>query len=76
MFRVSNIWIGNIYFPDYGKQYSDCEGNVGAGISTSLSVSDGLGPSIFRRKTERTRPMREEMDGRVYISHQSRRFNL
>ena len=28
-------------------------------------MSDGLGPSIFSRKMEKARPMREEMDGKV-----------
>ena len=30
-----------------------------------MSISDGLGPSIFRRKIEKARPMREEMDRKV-----------
>ena len=30
-----------------------------------MSISDGLGPSIFCRKMEKARPMREEMDVRV-----------
>ena len=30
-----------------------------------MSICDGLGPSIFCRKMEKARPMREEMDGRV-----------
>ena len=30
-----------------------------------MSISDGLGPSIFCRKMEKARPMRKEMDGRV-----------
>ena len=38
---------------------------VGAGIGTLMSISDGLGPSIFCRKMEKARPMREEMDGKV-----------
>ena len=38
---------------------------VGAGISTLMSISDGLGPSIFCRKMQKARPMREEMDGKV-----------
>ena len=38
---------------------------VGAGINTLMSISDGLGPSIFCRKMEKERPMREEMDGKV-----------
>ena len=39
--------------------------NVGAGIDILMSVSDGLGPSIFCRKMEKARPMRYEMDGKV-----------
>ena len=38
---------------------------VGAGINTLMSISDGLRSSIFCRKMEKTRPMREEMDGKV-----------
>ena len=30
-----------------------------------MSISDGLGPSIFCRKMEKARPMMEEMDGKV-----------
>ena len=30
-----------------------------------MSISDGLGPSIFCRKMEKARPMREEMDGKI-----------
>ena len=37
-----------------------------------MSISDGLGLSIFCRKMEKARPMREEMDGRVvYFSPES-----
>ena len=43
----------------YCKQY------VGARIGTLMSISDGFGPSIFCRKMEKARPMREEMDGKV-----------
>ena len=39
--------------------------SVGAGIKTLMSISDGLGSSIFCRKMENARPMREEMDGKV-----------
>ena len=39
--------------------------SVGAGINSLMSISDGLGPSIFCRKMEKARPMREEMDGKV-----------
>ena len=38
---------------------------VGAGKDTLMSNSDGLGPSIFCRKMEKARPMREEMNGKV-----------
>ena len=30
-----------------------------------MSISDGLGPSIFCRKVEKARPMIEEMDSKV-----------
>ena len=45
--------------------FLDCKQYVGAGINTLMSVSDGLGPSIFCRKIEKARPMREKMDGKV-----------
>ena len=63
------------HFPSYGKIFSiphsgnkcfwTINKNVGAGINTLMSVSDGLGLSIFYRKMEKVRPMREEMDGKV-----------
>ena len=34
-------------------------------MSTSMSIPEGLGPSIFCRKIEKARPMREEMVGKV-----------
>ena len=45
---------------------------VGAGTTTLMSISDGLDRTLFCRKMERTRSVREEMDGRVFISRQSR----
>ena len=45
---------------------------VGAGITTLMSISDGSDLYLFCRKMERTRSVREEMDGRVFISRQSR----
>ena len=47
---------------------------VGAVISTLMSISDGSGSYILRQKIEKTQPMREEMDGKVFISRQSRHF--
>ena len=41
---------------------------VSAGISTLMHNSDGLGPYIFCRKMEKTRPLREAVDGKVFIS--------
>ena len=38
---------------------------VGARINTFMSISDGLGPYFFRRRTEKTRPMKEEMEKSV-----------
>ena len=51
--------------------YQDCKQHVGAGIKSLMSISDGLGQSIFCRKMEKPRPMMEEMDGKVvYIPPQ------
>ena len=50
--------LGNIFCKTVNK-------SAGAGINTLMSISDGLGPSIFCRKMENARPMGEEMDGRV-----------
>ena len=59
-----------IHFPTLqlkkGAVSINCD--VGARISTLISVSDGLGPSIFCRKIERMRPMREAVDGKVFVS--------
>ena len=55
--------------------FSEYKQNFGAGIDTLMSISDGLGSSIFCRKMEEARPMREEMDGKfVFFSRQSRHF--
>ena len=56
IFSIFFLWI--IPFLNY-KQY------VGAEKNTLMSISGGLGPSIFCRKMEKARPMREEMDGKV-----------
>ena len=45
--------------------FLDCKQYGGAGINTLMSIFDGLGPSIFCRKMEDARLMREEMDGKV-----------
>ena len=45
--------------------YQDCKQHVGAGINALMSISDGVGPSIFCRKMEKARPVMEEMDGNV-----------
>ena len=45
---------------------------VGAGITILMSTSDGSDRTLFCRKMERTRSVREEMDGGVFISRQSR----
>ena len=37
-----------------------------------MFISDGIGPFLFRRKMERTHPMREKMDGQMYFSRQIR----
>ena len=45
---------------------------VGAGIITLISISDWSDPFIFRPKMEKTRSVKEEMEGNVFISRQSR----
>ena len=47
---------------------------VGAGISTLISICDWSHPYIFRRKIEKTRSVKEEMEGELFISRQSRHF--
>ena len=49
---------------------------VGAGKTTLMSISYRLDPYFFRRKMERTRSMKEELDGGVFISRQSRHFSF
>ena len=41
-----------------------------------MPFSDGLGPSFFRRKMDGTRPLREEVDGKVFIFRQSWHFSF
>ena len=40
-----------------------------------MSISDGLDPYFFRRKMEKTRSVKEEMDGEVFIPHQNLHFS-
>ena len=47
---------------------------VGAGVSTLMSDSDGLGPYFFRRKMEKTRPLKEVMGGKVFFPPESAFF--
>ena len=44
---------------------------VGAGIITLISIFDWSDPYIFRRKMEKARSVKEEMEGNVFISRQS-----
>ena len=48
---------------------------VGAGATTLMSISDGLDPYFFRREIEKTRSVKEEMDGEVFILRQSGHFS-
>ena len=45
-------------------------------MSTLISIFDRLDPYIFRRKMEKTRSLKEEMDGKVFISRQSRHISF
>ena len=62
-------------FPIYRRHFSNCKQNVGAGIDSL--ISDGLGRSIFCRKMEKARTLREEMEGKVvYFPPDSAFFTL
>ena len=41
-----------------------------------ISISDGLDPYFFRRKMEKTRSMKEEVDGEVFVLRRSRHFSF
>ena len=45
---------------------------VGAGISTLISISDWSDPYACRWKMEKTRSVKDEMEGKVFVSRQSR----
>ena len=45
--------------------FLDCRQYIGTGKNTLMSISGGLGPSIFCRKMGKVRPVREEKDGSV-----------
>ena len=49
---------------------------VGARISTLMSDFDGLDPYIFRLMMEKTRSVKEDVDGLVFISRQSRHVSF
>ena len=49
---------------------------VGPGISTFISISDWSDLYIFRRKMEKTRSVKEEMEGKLFISRQSRHISF
>ena len=56
IFNVFSIY--GVYIILFRKQI------VGGEMNTFNSISDGLSPSIFCRKIQRTRPLREKMDGK------------
>ena len=49
---------------------------VAAGITTLMSICDGSHLYFFRQKMEKTRSVKEEMDGRVFISRKSWQFSF
>ena len=65
LFQFSQLRKYFSFFPSMKHSFLDRKQYVGAGRSTLMSFSDGLGPAIFCRKMERARLMREEMDGKV-----------
>ena len=74
-------WTFQIFFihfqiPQLKKWYILVKWDVGARTSTLMSFSDGLGPSNYHRKMEGTRPMREQLDGKLFLSGQIWHFSL
>ena len=63
---VFHLWV--IHFSNYK--------HASAGINTLISISDGLGPSIFCWKMEKARLLKEEVDRKVVYFHQSRQFDF
>ena len=59
---------------NYRKDFVVRKQYVSAGISTLMFFSDGLGPSIFCRNFEWTRPSREDLDEKVFVSRQNCHF--
>ena len=49
---------------------------VGAGISTLISISYWSDPYFFRRKMEKTWSVKEEIEGKLFISRQSRHISF
>ena len=49
---------------------------VGAGISNLISISDWSDPYFFLRKMEKTRSLKEEMEGKLFFSRQSRHISF
>ena len=55
--------------------FTNCRHYVGAGKNTLMSTYAGLSQSIFYRKMEKARPMREEKDGKIFF-RQSQYFDF
>ena len=70
---LRKLWMFSIY-----RVYKcqDCKQCVDAGITTLMSISDGLGPSISCQKMEKARPMRKGMDGKVVCLRPGSAFQL
>ena len=70
----------SLIFSSYGKQFlSFVDGAiycVGAGMTTLMSISEGLGPYNFCREMEKTRFIKEKLNGQVNISRQIRHFSF
>ena len=50
--------------------------SVGAAVTTLMSISDGLDPYVSCRKIEKTRSIKEKLDGVLIISLQNRHFSF
>ena len=71
------IWWFLINFPILNLLWSFVYSDiyfVGAGMSSFMSISDGLSPYIFHQKIEKTGPKREKIGWKGVFSLQSRHF--
>ena len=67
LFNLMNIFVLSFYGKNIWSLGCISTYCVGAGISTLMSIFEGLGSYTFRRKMEKTQYRVEEKDGKVFF---------